>query len=137
MRFPTKFNKQVRNHQKKVQQAIFIPKITNAFDFSNQKSKKKLVIFFSYFLHWITHTQGTFFETLKPEKKKLILTVSEMNVWADNILNMLQLWCPSALLQTEAIYYPPISLNLFLTSITNNNGPQRFITLGHVKRYGL
>ena len=35
--------------------------------------------------------QGMLFETLKPEKKHLILTISEMCVWADNILNMLQL----------------------------------------------
>ena len=57
-RFPTKLNKMVKNHQKKGKKAIFVPKITNAFDFSSQKSKKKSVVFFSDFSHGITHRQG-------------------------------------------------------------------------------
>ena len=45
----------VKNHQKKSKKAIFVPKITNTFDFSGQKSIKKSVVFFSDFSHGITH----------------------------------------------------------------------------------
>ena len=52
--FPTKINKIVKNHQKKSKKAIFVPKITNTFNFSSPKSQKKSVVFFSDFLHGIT-----------------------------------------------------------------------------------
>ena len=46
----------VKNHKKNLK-IIFVPKVTNTFDFSSQKSKKKLVVFFSDFSHGITHRQ--------------------------------------------------------------------------------
>ena len=49
----------VKNHRKKSKKVIFVPKITNTFDFSSQKSQKKSVVFFSDFSHGITHEQTT------------------------------------------------------------------------------
>ena len=38
----TKFNKMVKNHQKKIKKGSFVTKITNTFDVSSQKSKTKI-----------------------------------------------------------------------------------------------
>ena len=50
--FPTKFNKRVKNPQKEVKIVIFIPKITNTFDFSSPKSKKNIGHFFLGLFTW-------------------------------------------------------------------------------------
>ena len=51
LRFPTKFNKQVKNHQKKVKKAIFIPKITNTLTFQ-VRNPKKIGNFFLRLFTW-------------------------------------------------------------------------------------
>ena len=43
-----------QNSPQNIKKGIFVTKITNAFDFSSQKSKKKSVMFFSDFSHGIT-----------------------------------------------------------------------------------
>ena len=44
--------------KKKIKKVIFVTKIPNTFDFSTQKPKKKLVMFFSDFSHGVTQKDG-------------------------------------------------------------------------------
>ena len=56
---------------KKVKKVIFIPKITIPFEFSSQKSKKKLVIFFSDFSHGFTQLYNkAFLQSRGPDSRE-------------------------------------------------------------------
>ena len=52
--FFKKNQKNGQNSPKNIKKGIFVTKITNAFDFSSQKSKKKSAMFFLDFSHGIT-----------------------------------------------------------------------------------
>ena len=52
-----KKSKNGQNSPKNIKKGIFVTKITNTFDFSSQKSKKKSVMFFSDFSHGITQNE--------------------------------------------------------------------------------
>ena len=50
----------VKKHKKSKKKVICIPKITNTFDLSSQKSKKKTVVFFSDFSNGITQVSKSY-----------------------------------------------------------------------------